>query len=177
MTIIALLLLAIIVLLLIAGLILWQRRTGQQYDSVREVKGQLTELEDILRDIRTQQAELSQTPTYAPEEGQRKAGRGDLPEPTANQEKADHKRGEERSDMNPESLPRQDTVLAADKRRRQESGTDENAELKQELPAQIKENTAGGNSEGRGEAPALSYNIGKSGRTYTEEELELLIKE
>ena len=61
MTIIMLLLLAVIILLLIAVLILWQRRVGQQYDSIQELKEQLTELEGTLKEIKTRQSEFLQT--------------------------------------------------------------------------------------------------------------------
>ncbi len=170
MTIIMLLLLAVIILLLIAVLILWQRRVGQQYDSIQELKEQLTELEGTLKEIKTRQSEFLQTWVDMRIE-EREAAAAQRVEQAAGSYK------EEDAEQNSKEQLREESGLETGTKSRQENTTEMESDLEFELPAGDGQNEAGGNSEGRSRVPTSSYNIGKSGKMYTEEELELLIKE
>lgn len=175
MTIIMLLLLAVIILLLIAVLILWQRRVGQQYDSIQELKEQLTELEGTLKEIKTRQSEFLQTWVDMRIVDMRIEEREAATAQRAEQAAGGYK--EEDAEQNSKEQLREESGLETGTKSRQENTTEMESDLEFELPAGDGQNEVGGNSEGRSRVPTSSYNIGKSGKMYTEEELELLIKE
>ena len=84
---------------------------------------------------------------------------------------------EEDAEQNSKEQLREESGLETGTKSRQENTTEMESDLEFELPAGDGQNEVGGNSEGRSRVPTSSYNIGKSGKMYTEEELELLIKE
>ncbi len=154
-------LLAVIILLSIARLILWQRRSAEQSGSMHEIEDRLGKLEAILRDIRMQQQELCRTieekKFAAPEE--------------------EYEFGEASERENRRIGQDEPAVWNEEDGQVPEMRTEQMAEV---TAVQAQDNgmsMKNANSDRRGEALASSYNVGKSGKKYTEEELELLIKE
>lgn len=154
-----LVLLIIVLLLLIAGWILRQRSFIAQTEIMEEIRQRLYQAEALLQDISEQQLQQSR------------------------QEEENTVCTEEPDDA--KDSPELKTEEPAEK-------TEEQAQIKEEPPQtdyetvllqeMLSAGTAPRESEGHLEAgsktpEATIYNIGKSGKIYTKEELELLIKE
>lgn len=164
-------LLVVIVLLLIAGLILWQRRIGAQTECIQEIHSRMRELENALEELKQQQTEFfgkqqdcsDCLEKQSPGETEGAAGFGqsaraadrseDLPAEQAGETSINMEMPEvSQSDGKPDDSG--EDVIA-----RKE-------QMEEEFPKRC------------GDTPEPSiYNTGKSGKIYTEEELELLIKE
>lgn len=162
-------LLVIIVLLLIAGLILWQRRASAQLEQIQQVRRQMEEMESALQELRKQQTELfhKQEEYLGYLEGHNSGSERNTAGASSNIG------AERKAKAQPEEQA--GSINAEVQRVSQQDDKPSGLEREWSVP---KEQTEEKKTKGRGEMSEPSiYNIGKSGKIYTEEELELLIKE
>lgn len=164
-------LLVVIVLLLIAGLILWQRRASAQLEQLQQAQRRIEEMENALQELRKQQTKffhkqeeyLSYLKKHASGSEHNAAGAGsNIGAERKNKAQPEEQAGETSTNAEVPEVSQQ---------------KDKSGDLEKDLFVS-KEQAEGKKSERRGEMSEPSiYNIGKSGKIYTEEELELLIKE
>ncbi len=168
MTLVALL---IIMLLMIIGLVLWQKRASIQLDHLREIRESLAVIEQRMQVL----------------EETVRAGREEVRETSCILQEAlaeDEDAGEEAElpqepDQSAEEIPEPDAVESEEP----ESGVSEQEVLEfiqeeADFHVQPEEEQPIILDQSEQDYPKASkYNSGKSGKIYTEEELELLIKE
>lgn len=142
---------AAIILLIIIGLILWHKKAASQEYSLHNIEERLTRIETDLRNCTDEIKKQKAYVVPAPET------------PSLSQE----------NQLDLQDL--QEEALSADIPEEDKASETEALEEVPSTENLIQEQDA--NLDRGSEQPTSIYNIGKSGKIYTEEELDLLIKE
>ena len=140
-----------IIALIITSIVLWRKRAITQLEALQNISQRLKDMEDILKSRESSSA-------------QEIPNRADMPGGAWILEEPEHT----------EDAPAATTPENGNVPEKQPQNLSE-PEQKETVPVEAlrHENTDRGNEI----SPGATYNIGKSGKIYTEEELELLIKE
>lgn len=170
-----LVMLMVILLLIIINMILWQRQASVQQSRTLEIEERLERLGQALQELEKQNAQMRQDLMES---------RHNAAEPLQEdqritpQETAPAQKIQDAPAQADEAAPQIDAIALAQEPARDEDGTPQEKAEAVEISSPSESGSEKTDDLDKGSRmPNAIYNIGKSGKIYTEEELELLIKE